>query len=253
MQASQKSGTLKLYERFAFDDPIGRGDFCGFDTLTSVATAALQARLKAIKFTGAVPRKYLNELQWWVDQNFLLQKACSYVSGYPFSSLAKESFIYRAFGEKWNGDLTLDSPLIHFKIQLELVESFLIEDLHGRALTYLKKLEACLEPISKQDVAWYENFGHAVDLGKNLQIFSSTLLVRYELCQASYLYLIKSPDKAWERLRKAEIHMNVRLTKYSLIDEVSQAPFHPHYQLLSLFFFLRARLLLFFPFSPAIS
>ena len=249
MQASQQSGELKSYERFAFDDPIGRGDFCGFDTLTSVATAALQARLKAIKFTGTAPQEYLNDLTWQIDKTFLLQKACSYLSGYPFSSLAKDSFLYLAFGNEWDRNLSIDDPLIYFKVQLELVESFLTEGLHDKALHHLNQLESGLEPVSKQDIAWYENFSEDINLGEDFRVFPSRLLARYEICKANYHYLTNSPEEAWQKLQLAEEHINIRLAKYSLIDEVSQAPFHPHYHLLTQIYFLRARLLLFFPFS----
>lgn len=250
MKASQKSGKIQPYEKFAFDDPVGRGDFCGFDTLTSVAKAALQARLRAIKFTGKPPQDYIRDLQKCVDNSFLLEKGCGYLSGYPFSSLAKKSFLEAAFGDEWNRVLNLEEPLIYFKIQLELVESFLIEDLHEVAKPYLDNLAEALERVSNLEENWCEHFGNEGDFYESFQVFPGTLLVRYELCQATYHYLTNAPEEAWQRLQRAEDHVNVRLMKYSTIDEVSQATFHPHYQLLAQIYFLRARLLSFFPFTP---
>lgn len=211
----------------------------------------MQARLKAIKFTGASPQQYLSDLQYSIDKYFLLRKARSYLLGYPFSSLAKESFLYAAFGKEWDRILELEDPLVYFKIQLELVESFLIEDLHSRAKSYLDKLTSALQNVSDQGVAWYKRFGDDVDLDRNFQIFSGTLLVRYELCHANYHYLTNKPEDAWKRLQRAESYVNVRLAKYRLVGEVSQAAFQPHYELLARIYFLRARLLLFFPFTAS--
>lgn len=252
MRESQRAGELMSYEYFAFDDPVGRGDFCGFDTLNSVANASLQARLKAIKLTGIPPKKYLADLQESVNNYFLLRKAQSYITGYPFSSLAQQSFLYKVFGSNWDRELTLEDPVVYCEIQLAITESFLTEGLYDQAKRYLQMLEAALENVSNQGITWYSNFGNGIefDRDQDFQIFSGALLVRYELCHAHYSYLVNAPDESWQRLRRAEDHINVRLAKYSLIKEVSQATFHPHYWLLSKIYFLRARLLLFFPFSP---
>ncbi|MEN8444447.1 MAG: hypothetical protein ABG776_05475 [Cyanobacteria bacterium J06555_13] len=252
MRGSQRAGELKSYEYFAFDDPVGRGDFCGFDTLNSVANASLQARLKAIKLTGIPPQHYLTDLQDSVNNYFLLRKAQSYIASYPFSSLAQQSFLYKVFGDDWDRTLTPEDPFVYCEIQLAIAESFLTEGRHDKAKNYLQKLEAALEEVSNQGITWYLNFGRDIefDRDQDFQIFSGALLVRYELCHAQYSYLRNDPEKAWLRLQRAEEHINVRLAKYSLIKEVSQATFHPHYLLLSKIYFLRARLLLFFPFSP---
>lgn len=253
MQASQKKGQLKPYEYFAFNDPVGRGDFCGFDTLTSVANAAFQARLRAIKLTGVLSSEYLNDLRKSVNSYFLFRKARSYLLAYPFSSLAQQSFLYQAFGETWDQVLSPEDPYVYFDMQITVVESFLTEGLYRRAQPYLDKLAAAIESISMKGIAWYANFGEDTQLeaAQPFRIFSGTLLVRYELCQAQFSYLKGEPDDAWQRLRHAENHVNIRLAKYSLIKEVSQATFHPHYWLLSQIYFLKARLLLFFPFSPS--
>ena len=253
IQASQRAGELQAYEKFSFNDPIGRGDFCGFDTLTSVANASLKARLKAIKFTGVPPKDYLDDLQKCIDRSFLLRKSHSYLSGYPFSSLAQENFIRIAFGDGWNKNLNQDDPLVYFKIQLELVGGFLLEGLCDRAKPYLDQLAALLDEISTQGIATYKYFGENIKLTEDFQIFTSTVLIRYELYQAHYAYLTNNPEEAWERLRKSETHVNLRLIKYSLIDEISQATFEPHYRLLAKIYFLRAQILMFAPFTAPMS
>jgi hypothetical protein len=53
--------------------------------------------------------------------------------------------------------------------------------------------------------------------------------------------------EAWEAVNKSEQLATVRLAKYLLINEISQGTFQPHYDLLAQIFFLKLRLLLFFP------
>ena len=134
-----------------------------------------------------------------------------------------------------------------------MVGGFLLEGLCDRAKPYLDQLSALLDEISTQGIATYKYFGENIQLTEELQIFTSTLLIRYELYQAHYSYLTNNPEEAWERLRKSETHVNLRLMKYSLIDEISQATFEPHYRLLARIYFLRAQILMFAPFTAPIS
>ncbi|ESA36023.1 (modular protein) [Leptolyngbya sp. Heron Island J] len=100
------------------------------------------------------------------------------------------------------------------------------------------------------------------------EVFSGTLVIRYLICLASYYYVYDtqnidrdylppecSPDinrqvlvqKAWETLKQAQQHTEIRLKKYIVTSEVSQGTFHPHYELLGRIYFIRAKLLTHFP------
>ncbi|NET08982.1 MAG: hypothetical protein F6K16_30630 [Symploca sp. SIO2B6] len=100
-----------------------------------------------------------------------------------------------------------------------------------------------------------------------LPIFSGRLLIRYRICLAYYYYTYHTnepdlrylpphctPDinreilvqRAWRMLEQAQKHIDMRLRKYVIINEISQATFHPHYILLAQIAILQAKLLLFF-------
>ena len=56
-------GSSSSYDRFAFGDPIGHGDYCGFDFLLSQVQASLQSRLQAVRNTGVSPDGVTQRLQ----------------------------------------------------------------------------------------------------------------------------------------------------------------------------------------------
>jgi len=249
MSDSCQSGQLTPYEKFAFDDPIGRGDYCAFDTLLSIASAALLARLRAIKHTTQSPKEYVQNLCSFVRYTGILKQADSCIRDYPFSSLAQESYLQYHLGEKLRKSQldVKEDPYALFDACLLLAESFLQEGAYENAKQYLGKICAPLERLSASGIDWYDSFNSEACADSEFEVFSGTLLVRYEICKATLHYLQCEPEEAWARLDRAENHLTVRLAKYALIDEVAQATFHPHYKLSARIFFLRARLMLFFP------
>ncbi|MGB7439740.1 MAG: hypothetical protein WA919_01615 [Coleofasciculaceae cyanobacterium] len=283
MQSSGGDDGICHYEEFAFIDPSGRGDYCDFDALLSAARAALQARLRAIKNTGIPPKTYLKNLLHRIEQQYILDKAKDYVENYPFSSFALERWLEVELLHSLSGD-----PIDHtkhayvfFDAYLTVAETFLTEGAYRKAYPYIAQLSKTLDEISDEGIFWcqsYQEEKSLEDTGTYYQhpqfkVFSSTLLIRYELCLAEYFYLLDLPteqeagkddyfnflprrkgrnqqvkplDIAWEALERAEQHLTVRLTKYHVINEVSQATFHPYYQLLARIYLLRAKLFIFF-------
>jgi hypothetical protein len=151
------------------------------------------------------------------------------------------------------------------------IETFLQEGMYRRAYGYLYHLKTVLEPLVDQALTWYEQINNPQPITEPILFknFSGALLVRYQLCWATYYYLLDrkverdnrdylgdlpvgADDRsiireAWDAVNKSEQLATVRLAKYLLINEVSQGTFQPHYTLLAQIFFLKLRLLLFFP------
>ncbi|MBD2025520.1 hypothetical protein [Leptolyngbya sp. FACHB-711] len=277
MSDSSEANQLIPYERFAFGDRTARGEYCGFDLILCPAIAALQARLRAIRYTGITPDQYLKELTDRILQHRCLQEARKYVTAYPFSSFAQENYLLETLLRDWSSSLKKDDPYIWIEACLTIAETYLNEGLYRRSWLYLKAVEKAIKRISDSGLDWYKRFGRSIPTETDFKIFSGTLLVYLELCRALYFYYVNRlaelgkreylPDyipedmnlktfhetllsASWEALNRAEKHLTIRLAKYFLIHEVSQGTFHPHYHLLAKIYFLRARILTFFPEVP---
>ncbi|MBD0267445.1 MAG: hypothetical protein ICV77_04035 [Cyanobacteria bacterium Co-bin8] len=253
---------LGSYEAFAFSDPIGHGDYCGFDFLLAQAQAALQARLQAIRNAGVLPSKYVEHLCHRTERLMALQQAWSYFRGYPFSSLAMIGMIGRQILPPSSGNTLLkkSDPYVYFDACLSIVEALLSEGIYRTAHRYLQRLQV-LDEFVDQGL-------ELTQAEPSFEVFSGELIVRYLICLANYYYLYDTQDRklrylpprcqpdlnraelvqrAWQALDQAQQHISIRLRKYVVINEVSQGTFHPHYDLLGRIAFLRAKLLLFFP------
>lgn len=257
MEESRRQGQIISYDEYSFDEPIGRGDYCAFDMIFCMAHAALQARLRAIKRTTKLPQQYIHDLITFINSSSVLKQAESYVRGYPFSSIAQESYMQSKFSENKifseNTDLEENDSYVLFDACLTLAETFLNEGAYCKAEQYLGRVEKVLKNMSDSGIVWHEQYGDSSidsnesNTGLEFKIFSGTLIVRYELCQATVCYLKKNPVQAWKNLDRAQKHLTIRLLKYTLIGEVSQATLHPHHILRAHIDFLRAKLMLFFP------
>lgn len=162
--------------------------------------------------------------------------------------------------------LTRTDRYIYFDAYLSIAEALLDEGAYRNAYHYLIALQV-LDKFTEQEGA-ADSSGSG---DRPYEIFSGSLLVRYLLCWANYYYLFdnqveretsdyRSPSRsvdfssrsmliqaAWYRLEEARQHIERRLRKYVVINEVSQGTFHPHYYLMARIEILRAKLLLFFP------
>lgn len=270
MSESSRRREVCFYDQVAFNDSIGRGDCCGFDFLQTVAKAALYARLRAIKHTGVSPRRYLEDLQQRIERSRWIREAQRHVTSYPFSSLAQNGWLQeRLLHAYWDQEKKpLAVPQAVFDAYLRIAETYLREGMYRRAYAYLSRLK--LTRLVDQSLDWYESLNNSQTVRPMpSENFSGVLLVRYQLCWATYYYqldrrsdrshpqyfagLPREADQqsiiqeAWSAVNKAEQLVAVRLTKYLTINEISQGTFHPHYALLAQICFLRVRLLLFFP------
>ena len=272
MTESSRKREICFYDQLAFGDSVGRGDCCAFDFLQTVAKSALYARLRAIKHTGVDPTEYLKDLRDRIERTRLLEEARRCLTSYPFSSLAQEGWMRELFSDYWNKLIPASAPQAVFDGYLVIVETFLQEGMYRKAHSYLRRLKPVLDPLARQSTNWYESFTNPQAFSSQsiqFENFSGSLLVRYQLCWATYYYLLdRSHDRAtpkyfdglspnaddrsiihaaWDAVNKAEDLASVRLEKYLIINEISQGTFHPHYYLLAQIYFLRLRLLLFFP------
>ncbi|MEL6471563.1 MAG: hypothetical protein AAFQ74_17700 [Cyanobacteria bacterium J06623_4] len=267
-QALQRFGhSLSPYEDGAFSDPIGHGDFCGFDFLLAQAQAALQARLQAVCNTGVNPEEYLVQLCERTEKLLILEKAWSSLKRYPFSSMAMigtlhKSIIGSVFGKR---PLKKNDPSIWFDAYLSIAEALLDEGAYRASYFYIRDLSV-LDGYVQQGLSI--NRAQVNSQRQELEIFSGSLIVRYLICLANYYYLYDREDdrsgdyllpgctpdinrqvlvqKAWAKLEEAKKHVEVRLIKYIVVREPSQGIFNPHYLLLGRIYFTRAKLLTFF-------
>ncbi|MEO0768718.1 MAG: hypothetical protein AAFY72_04685 [Cyanobacteria bacterium J06649_4] len=257
------------YDDFSFGDPIGQGDFCGFDFLIAQAQSSLIARLRAIYNTGINPKEYIQQLCEKVERQVTLRHAWHTLYYYPFSSMAMigrihESILTPALKER-SKNLNSGDPKIYFEAYLSIAEALIDEGAYKAAYSNLKQVHI-LETYARESVA---PKGNADVDSENYRVVSSSLLIRYLLCKASYYYLFDLQEwdptywhhefpsgvnsrqqlvpKAWDTLTLAQKHIKARLDKYVVIGEISQGTFNPHYYLLSRIYLLRARLLTFFP------
>ncbi|MBW4481983.1 MAG: hypothetical protein KME14_05535 [Tildeniella torsiva UHER 1998/13D] len=255
---------FRRYEDFSFADPIGHGDYCGFDFLLSQAQASLQARLQAIRQAGMRPEQYIEQLCQRVERSQIMQDAWTCLQGYPFSSLAMIGMIHQNLlpsGLAADAPLQQNDPYIYFDACLAIAEALLDEGVYRPARPYLRRL-AILDRLVEQGL---ENTRPETE---PFEVFSGALVIRYLLCLANYYYLYDTDDgdtrylppgceadvnrdilvqRAWETLDQAQRHISLRLRKYVVLNEVSQGTFNPHYLLLGRIAFLRTKLLLFFP------
>jgi len=254
---------LGAYEEFAFADPIGHGDYCGFDFIISQAQSALHARLQAIRDSGVMPSTYIQHLCQRTERQIALKDAWQRLEGYPFSSLAMVGLIHEQILQRHAEFTPLQrtDPYIYFDACLSITEALLAEGLYRLARRYLRRLEILDEFVHQ---------GLTLDRAESshFEIFSGALIIRYLLCLAEYYYLYDSEDasshylppqcptdvnreglvrRAWEALDNAQAHVRIRLQKYVAINEVSQGTFYPHYLLLGNIAALRAKLMIFFP------
>lgn len=268
---------LRTYEEFAFMDPVGHGDYCSFDSLLSTARAALQARLKAIKNTGISARTYKHDLLRRMEQQSILDEARSFHNEYPFSTLAMESWLQRElFNKIENSKDKIKDSYVAIDAYLSITEIFLKEGLYRKAYEKLYTLKTWFENASNTWFDWCKSFREntyeKIDFISDEQTISNSLLARYELCLSEYFYILdwKEEDEekyslgmlsksfkdtehrdiielSWKAADRAEQLLTSRLAKYHLINEVSQATFHPHYQLLARIYLLRSKMILLFP------
>ncbi|MEM8610667.1 MAG: hypothetical protein AAGF93_01520 [Cyanobacteria bacterium P01_H01_bin.105] len=178
-------------------------------------------------------------------------------------------------------------PFIFYKGCLEIAKTFLDEGAYRKAYPYLKLVKDALIQIANQGIIWLGRYRSSVNSNNDVDvqdgeqlprnefpIFSGALIAFYEICLAQYLYVLdwqaeltkqkheyfldlienvnditqrEIVKQCWLALDRAEEHLTVRIAKYHMIDEVSQAAFHPHYKLLAQIYFLRARLFMWFP------
>lgn len=250
---------FREYEEFSFGDPLGQGDYCGFDFLLCQAQAALQSRLDAIRRAGVKPKDYITQVCQQQERSLAMEEARNCLLGYPFSSLAMIGLVHRKLLRQQDPtEPATTDPDIYFEAYLTIIEALLDEGAYRRALDYLR----CLTRLKS-----------LADQGLEKQpsqqeppvVFSGALVIRYLICLAHYYYLCDPKDKdylydcdqdanrktlvekAWQTLEKAQRHIDLRLRKYVALNEVSQGTFYPHYLLLSRVLFLRTQLLLFFP------
>ncbi|HIK46780.1 MAG TPA: hypothetical protein IGR64_18180 [Leptolyngbyaceae cyanobacterium M65_K2018_010] len=255
---------FRNYEDFSFGDPIGHGDYCGFDFILAQAQASLQARLQAIRNAGIRPDRYIQQLCQRVERSQVMQDAWTCLRGYPFSSLAMVGMVEQSLlpeGPEATGPLQNMASDVVFDAYLSIAEALLDEGVYRPVRAYLTRLEILdrfVEQGLETSPAEAEPF----------EVFSGALVIRYLLCLANYYYLYDTSDsdpqylpprcqvdvnrdilvqQAWKTLDLAQRHISLRLRKYVVLNEVSQGTFHPHYLLLSRVAFLRAKLLLFFP------
>ena len=264
------------YEDVAFAEPIGHGDYCGFDFFQAQAQAAFHGRLQAIRHTGVNPKRYLHDLCRCTEQRVALNDAWSYFKGYPFSSFAMIGTIQKEIlpPEVRHRALTLKDSYLYFEGYLSMIEVLLDEGSYRSARSYFDKI-AVLDKVVQQGLAIADS-NHTIPPA-SFTIFSSSVIIRYLICLANayYLYDTRDPDPsycppgcaadidrkglvrlAWETLEHAHKHIQIRLRKYVLINEISQATFHPHYALLARVALLRMKLLLVFsqyvPIQPSL-
>jgi len=257
------STRLGAYEEFSFAEPIGHGDYCGFNFVISQGQSALHARLQAIRNSGVLPSTYIQHLCHRTERFSALEDAQNRRTGYPFSTLAMISLIEEKIMAPYIGSAPLKKTdsYIYFDACLSIVEALFEEGFYRPAFRYLERLKILDDFVDQ---------GLSVNQSKteSFEIFSGALIIRYLLCLANYYYLYDTEEnsteylppecpgnvnreglirRAWNTLGRAETHVQIRMQKYVAINEVSQSIFSPHYLLLSRIVFLKAKLMLFFP------
>ncbi|MEB3123703.1 MAG: hypothetical protein VKL41_21080 [Snowella sp.] len=233
----------KFYDECAYLDEISTGDYCGFNFLESVAKSAIQARLSAILKTQIDPNQYIRDLSQTIQQEEILKIAENYLTYYPFSLRAMESYLQTYLLDRCEGLASYGC----MKALLLITRGYLQEGLYRKASGFLKKVKNELD-------------------SKVSKVLSGSTLAEYELCKANYFYFFNTKDttdrtifnldntergtlvnESWNSLNKAESYIKTRLTKYWTIKETSQSIFHPHFIILARINFIKAKLFLFFP------
>lgn len=275
MNYSCKEKRVLSYEEFNFSDPQGVGDYCHFDAVLSTSRSALQSRLEALSNTRIDSEVYINDLLGRVWQANVFHEAKELMDGYPFSSFALENKLQSELhGEEY------EDSYIFCKSHLTIIEAFLGEGSYRRAYIYLEKVKDKLHEMSALGIRWLQEYNLALKEDKEseeipdniYEVYSGSLLAQYEICLAQYFYMLdwrsessheqyqyflglieeenisqqSVTRESWKALERAEKHLTVRIIKYHIINEVSQAAFHPYYSLLSKIYFLRAKLFIWF-------
>lgn len=280
--ASSKEGDKEShicqYEEFSDHDVRGAGNYSDFDMLMSAANAGLLARIQAIANTDVNPDTYIFDVVARVEQQHLFDKAVNHLIAYPFSSYAMKSRFQADLFEKAKARQREDS-LVVYNAHLLISEIFITEGSYRNAYPCLKILRKELAEDSQQGIDWlkgydtrqpmtYEDMIAAEAKGESkIRVVSGQILARYELCLARYLMVLDREEEnknyflelredatqkdlveaAWKHLDRAEQHLTIRVIKYHVIDEVSQATFQPYYRLLSQIYSFRAKLFLYYP------
>ncbi|MEM8717700.1 MAG: hypothetical protein AAGE84_00115 [Cyanobacteria bacterium P01_G01_bin.39] len=253
-KAEDKNNQDSKYSLF---DEIGTGDYCGFNFTESVIKSALQARLSALQKADIEVKKYIESLRNAVTSREILRTAESYLNYYPFSLSAMESYLDKHLLSKAKKDTNGYLLYLHYDAHLLITTAYLREGLYRKALKQLQRIQELESFNPNASTSIHQN---------NFRIFSGTILAKYERCKAYYFYIcdheeqdpeyrwsnLDRYDKAelviqsWESLNKAEKHLNIRLKKYAVINEISQGLFHPHFIILANINFLRAKIFLYF-------
>ena len=203
--------------------------------------------------------------------------------GRPISDKDKNDLVEKVFSEFSLTNLegktlhiTREKPYVVFNAYLTLIETFLSEGAYRQAYQYLQELykPEVLGALSEEAGNWYNRYNRYEEVSItaseanscDFHVFSGIALIRYELCLAEYYYLVdlKAEDRnsiyllgseatqtslvrhAWQALNRAEKHLTIRLVKYAIINEVSQAAFYPYYRLLSRLSLLQSKIFIFF-------
>jgi hypothetical protein len=275
------------YEKVSFLDEVGAADYYSFDLVEAIVNSALLARLQAIRETGLSPDKYLKELHNWIKKEKKLLKAKNHLTSYPFSLMIMEAEMKEPIKvwqteekdepnqEECDHYVLLEEPTlenysdVNYKAHLLIVEKYLDEGLYRKAYNYLKAIDH-LEIFQKDaDLINFNSPPTSQDKDnlKEIRVFSGSLLAYYQFCWAYYFYSLdlegeiehryfdvlesrlktEGIKKSLEHLEKAEHHLQIRLAKYFIIDEISQGILHPYFSLLAKIYFLKAKIFLFFP------
>ena len=272
---SQNREEIPRYDDFSGYDARGAGNYCEFDMIHAASRAAVMARLEAIYNTGLDSQKYIYSLLARIEQQHILEEASTLLTEYPFSAFAMASALETNLLRKSDQSDYQDSYVL-YNARLLIVETFLTEGAYKKAYKHLERLHDTLKNASQTGINWVKSIRKKSFRRKDSQevvskIVSSQIIARYEICLARYLLLLDideaqaNPElslslvnkqsfsrsilieKAWEHLTRADIHLTVRLMKYHIIDEISQATLQPYYKLLADIYFYRAKLFVWYP------
>ena len=268
------------YQAYCGHDIKGSGNYIDSDMVMGAANAGLLARLEAISNTDVDADTYLVDLVSKVEQHHCFEKAKKLLIGYPFSCYAMKSWLDTNLIDRYERTAiegVSRESTVFYATQLLAAEIFITEGSYRNAYEYLFNVHTAFSKPSETVMTWLKGYGKSAPLrfedipleegNDNIEVISGQVLARYELCMARYLLVLDleennnkyflglredaTPEdlaiKAWEHLTRAEKHLTLRLVKYHIIDEISQATFKPHYRILSQIYAYRARLFLFYP------
>ena len=205
------------YEQLSDSNYIGRGDFCDFDILKSAAKAALNARLRAIRYTNIDLTQYMKEICQKIEISKIRYKAQNYVTSYPFSSFAKISCLEEDILQPHKNKIRILNKYQLIDTNLEIAETYLGEGCYKKAYEYLIKLSKLynMDELSEQVIEWYLQYKENSEIPNDisyqnntnnfLHIASSSHLIRYEICRAMYHYFMELDDDINNIHRKEQV------------------------------------------------